>query len=171
MKWFKHIVSVITLVALAIMIYGFYTVDEKASGIIHSSLFAVYSLFTLLTILTYRISLIGRSKIKWTSLGLTILILISLLSMNNNKDLVYTLWDLTLAGYVLLLADAIFQIIPKKKPLSLITKASVSVLLLFLLAIIMFELGSPLAHYITEWLIILCSLLLVVNYFLKAKKA
>lgn len=151
------------------MLYGFSSLDDTL--IIHSSLFVTFTVFIFLTVLTYRISLIGRRKIKWASFGLTILILASLYFMNSNKELVYSLWNITMAGYILLVGDAVFQIIQKKKALTLATQISTGILLIFLIVIIMFELGSPLFHYITEWLIIACSLLLIVNYFLKAKQA
>lgn len=171
MKWFKHTVTAITLISLVVMLYSFISVDEIETGIIHSSLFAVYTTFTFLTILTYRISLIGRRRIKWASFGLGILILISLFSMNLDKELVYSLWDFTMVGFIFLVGEAILQIIPKKKPLTWLTKASTAVLLIFLIVIIMFQLGSPLVHYITGWLVVLFSLLLIVNFFLKTKKA
>lgn len=170
MTWFKHTISALVLIYLSLMIYGLATVESEESGLIHSSIFALYTIFNFIVILTYRISLIGKTKINWVALGLMILLIISLFAMEGYKPRVHALWNYTIIGYILLCGEAIFQIIPKRKPLTLITKVSTIILLVFLIVMIVFQLGSPLFYFISEWLIIICSLLLIVNFFLKTKE-
>jgi hypothetical protein len=170
MKVFKHVISTITLISLILVIYAALSI-EKDSGMIKALLFSTYSIFTFFVLLTYRVSLIGKEKINWVALGLTGAISLSLFLMESDKGLVYSLWDFTLVGFILLCGEAIFQIIPKKRPLSLATKIlTISILALFT-SIVAFQIGSSTLFYIAEWLMILLSLLLIVNFFLKTKKA
>jgi hypothetical protein len=170
MKVFKHVISTITLISLILVVYATLSI-EKDSGMIKALLFSTYSIFTFFVLLTYRVSLIGKEKINWVALGLTVALALSLFMMESDKGLVYSLWDFTLVGFILLCGEAIFQIIPKKRPLSLTTKIlTISILALFT-SIVVFQIGSPTLFYFAEWLMILLSLLLIVNFFLKTKKA
>ena len=170
MKLFKHAISTITLISLILIIYAILSM-ESDSGIIQSLLFSTYTIFTFAVLLTYRVSLIGKDKINWVALGLTGAIVLSLFLMETDKGLVYSLWDFTLIGFIFLCGEAIFQIIPQKKLLSLPTKIlAVSILALFT-SIIVFQIGSPTLFYIAEWLVAILSLLLIVNFFLKTKEA
>ncbi len=169
MKLFKYVISAITLIALFFVIYAIVSIDNE-SGIINTLIFSTYITFTFAVILTYRVSLIGKEKINWATLGLAGAIVLSLYFMESDKGLVYTLWDFTLVGFILLCGKAIFQITPKKKPLSLPTKAlTISMVALFT-SIVIFQIGSPTLFYITEWLMIVLSLMLIVNFFLKTKE-
>ena len=158
------------MISLVLVIYAILSVESQ-SGIIQSILFSTYTIFTFFVLLTYRVSLIGKEKINWVALGLTGAIILSLFLMETDKELVYTLWDFTLVGFILLCGEALFQVIPKKKLLSLPVKIlTISILVLFTL-ILVFQIGSPTLFYIAEWMIAILSLLLIVNFFLKTKEA
>jgi hypothetical protein len=94
-----------------------------------------------------------------------------LIAMQIDKSNVEILWNYALVGYILLFGDAIFQIIPKNKPLSLMTKLTTIAVIFLLSVMIICEVESPKFYYAAEWLVISLSLLLIVNYFLKARKA
>lgn len=170
MKLFKHAISTATMISLVLVIYAILSVESQ-SGIIQSILFSTYTIFTFFILLTYRVSLIGKEKINWVALGLTGAIILSLFLMETDKELVYTLWDFTLVGFILLCGEALFQVIPKKKLLSLPVKIlTISILVLFTL-ILVFQIGSPTLFFIAEFMIAILSLLLIVNFFLKTKEA
>lgn len=170
MKLFKQAISIITLISLILVLYAILSIENE-SGIIQSLLFSTYTVFTFFVLLTYRVSLIGKVKINWIAFGLTGTIVLSLFLMEADKELVYSLWDCTLVGFILLCGEAIFQIIPKKKLLSLPAKILMISILVLFTSILVFQIGSPTLFHIAEWLIAILSLLLIVNFFLKTKEA
>ena len=169
MKWFKHLISIATFASIIIFLYAGNSIEE--SHIIHGSLFFIYSLFVFCTLLMYRISLIGRSKIKWVTLILTVLILSSLSIIKMNMAWYYDLWSITLAGFILLSGDAIFQIIHKNRPLTLVSKIGTALLLTSLLSMLAFGTESPTMYSFTEILLILVALLLIGDFFIKKNRA
>lgn len=169
MKWYKHLISIATIASIITFLYAGNSIEE--SQIIHGSLFFIYSLFVFCTLLMYRISLIGRSKIKWATLILMVLILSSLSIIKMNMACYYDLWSITLAGFILLSGDAIFQIIPKNRPLTLVSKIVTALLLTSLLSMLAFGTESPTMYSFTEILLILVALLLLGNFFIKKNRA
>lgn len=170
MKWFKNIVSSIVIASLIWMVFTFFSIDSEGHGTLHSMLLTFFSLFLFITLLTYRIGLIERTKMKWMSSLLTIFIIVSLIAMQTDKTNVEILWKNTLVGYILLFSDSIFQITPKNKPLSLITKFTTIVMMLFFIVMITCQIESPTVYSISGWLVVFLSLLILVNYFMKARK-
>lgn len=152
-------------------IITFFLIDNSGLDTLHATLFFIYNLFVLITLMTYRVGLIGREKIKWTSLILTLLILVCLFLMDNNKDNVTSYWNYALVGYVLLCGESILHLIPANKPFSTTSKMATFGVMFFFVVMIAFQLESPNVYYVAQILVILLSLMLLVNYFLKARKA
>lgn len=168
MKRIKRVLSALTVLSVLFATYALFEIEEPTN--LHESLLFVYAACFCLVLLIYRISLMGRTSLKWTTLILTLLILLGLTIIFMNKTRYEELGYLTISGLILLIGDATIQVISKNKILHGIATISVLILVSLLLSILIIQPESIVLFDLTKLVLIVVSILVLMNFFLPSKK-
>ena len=166
MKILKLVTTI--LITLIILLTGYFSFSFATSGqeVIRTGVTLVLLFFLVIVFLSFRLSLSRNNQKLLLPSILTLLLIIALGLMYFQRPWIDTIWNYTLAGFVLLQGINLMHNINLKskigKPLQILT----GVTFLFITTLCILKLNTPLLFSIAGIALVLTSIGIIINEFL-----
>lgn len=171
MKIFKISLTVASLVLIVLSLWYFNSTHWQSLDFVESLLTGSFALSTCFLVTTYRISLIGKTKIRFFSLMLAVLTLILLGLIQWDPAWIFPLWKVTLGAFLFLLTDTILQQLTFKGTISFFTKGLSIITATLVLAAILFNISNFHFYWYLNLFVGILSLSLLVHFLWPVKRS
>lgn len=166
MKILKLVTTI--LITLSILLTGYFSFSFATSGqeVINTGVTLVLLFFLVIVLLSFRLSLTKDNEKLFLPSTLTILLIIGLGLMYFQRPWIESLWNYTLAGFILLQGVNLMRTISMKsktgKPVQILT----AITILFITALCLIKIDTPFLFYIAGIALVLTSIGIIINEFL-----